>query len=56
MPHTTTPATPTARSGRRASAPSAGASRRAPATAIPVMPLWQGLAQLFAPADTAVRP
>ena len=56
MPHTTT-ATPTAaRTGRPASA-TPGPSHRTPTTAIPVMPLWQGLAQLFAPADSAaVRP
>ena len=52
MPHTTVPATTAARSGRPASTTSA-TSRRTPAAAIPVMPLWQGLAHLFAPADTA---
>lgn len=55
MPHTTAPATTAARSGRPASAASA-TPRRTPATAIPVMPLWQGLAHLFAPTDAAVRP
>ena len=55
MPHTTIATTAAARTGRPASATSAP-SHRTPATAIPVMPLWQGLAHLFAPADGAVRP
>lgn len=55
MPHTTTAATTTPRTGRPASAASRP-SHRTPATTIPVMPLWQGLAHLFAPADSAVRP
>ncbi|MFF0010877.1 hypothetical protein [Streptomyces sp. NPDC005374] len=52
MPHSTAPATTATRSGR----PASGTSRRTPATAVPVMPLWQGLAHLFAPTDAAVRP
>ncbi|MGW2525227.1 hypothetical protein ACWC09_51550 [Streptomyces sp. NPDC001617] len=56
MPHTTTTTTTTqARTGRPASVTTPA---RRPVTApIPVMPLWQGLAQLFAPVDSAaVRP
>lgn len=53
MPHTTA-ATNATRTGRPAPT-TPGPSRRTPTTAIPVMPLWQGLAHLFAPADGAVR-
>ncbi|MEU9456452.1 hypothetical protein [Streptomyces sp. NPDC048277] len=49
MPHTTASATAKPRTGR--SAPGAGTPTwPRPSTAATVMPLWQGLALLFAPA------
>ncbi|WP_405717711.1 hypothetical protein OG607_01545 [Streptomyces sp. NBC_01537] len=48
MPDTSVAAAKQARTGQPASA--AGLTRRTPRTTAPVMPLWQGLALLFAPA------
>jgi len=55
MPHTTTAATKESRTGGPAHA-APGPTRRAPSTATPVMPLWQGLALLFAPAKCNEQP
>lgn len=51
MPHTSTAATRQARTGQSASV-APGLTRQAPRTTAPVMPLWQGLALLFAPAKS----
>ena len=54
MPHTiTTSPTKDARTAQ----PSAGApAPRSPRSTPRVMPLWQAMAHLFAPAESAVRP
>ncbi|MFJ5309974.1 hypothetical protein [Streptomyces sp. NPDC088350] len=53
MPHTAVSLTKEARTAR----PSAvSPARRTPHTTARVMPLWQAMAHLFAPAEGAVRP
>ncbi|MFJ9898526.1 hypothetical protein ACIQPR_34855 [Streptomyces sp. NPDC091280] len=53
MPHTAA-AVSLAKNTRTAARPSADVPRRAPRSTPRVMPLWQAMAQLFAPVDERV--
>lgn len=55
MPHTATSLTKDTRTAQP-SAGTPGPARRTPHTTPRVMPLWQAMAHLFAPADGTVRP
>lgn len=55
MSHTTTAAAQETRTGRPTS-PSADPRRTTPSTTPRVMPLWQAMALLFAPAKSPARP